>query len=510
MAAPAGPADDAGMPEEPPGADEPQADEAASQADEAPGAGADDDPWSSPSDEPSLPPPPAAADPLRTPPPRAPAGAAGPAGPPVPPRRSRRWPERSTDRYVGGVAGGIARSLDVDPFVTRVAVAVAVAYLPWLVAVYALAWLVLRDSATGRSLLDDAAVPGRRLPALGVVALGVGALVLAPELGPGGDTGLTTGAVLLAAGYLLVTGQVGSGGDDGGGTPSSPPPARPPAGTWRRPHPLRPPRPPRPPRPASHLGWAGLSALVVLVGVAAVVDRVGPAVSPGVVVSSSLVLLGAVLCLGARWGRARLLVPVGVLLLPLWLALAASGVARYDGDGTAEYTVAADEPIPEAFRHGYGRLDVDLTRADLAPGEHRTVRIGLTAGIAQVHVPREAHLQVHGDVGMGDVEVIDGWSVWDSGLTLLTRVDGRVGDPVERCQDYPVAVVDPVDPVDPDDAFDPGATPPTTIEHYDTWTGEPCTPEPEPDPDDPDPEPAVLELVLDVGLGEVEIHREEP
>jgi hypothetical protein len=421
------------------------------------------------------------------------------------------------------VAGGVARALDVDPFVTRVALAVAVAYLPWLVVPYALAWLVLRDEVSGRSLLEEASEPGRRLPALGVVALGVGALVLAPDLGPGGDTGLTVGVVLLAAGYLLVTGQVGGRGDDRGGTPSSPrsspppPPTRPPAGSWLRPGPLRPLRPPGPARPPSHLAWAGLSALGVLVGAVAAFDQSVGLVAPGVVVSLALVLLGGVLCLAAWRGRARLLVPVGVLLLPLWLAFAASGATRYDGEGTAGYTVAAGEPVPRAFSHGYGTLDVDLTDADFAPGDRRTVRIGLTAGRAEVHVPRDVHLRVRGDLGLGDVEVVDVWRVWDSGPTLLAGVDHALGDPQELCQGFPVPVEDPFaedpfagDPYAEDPYADPATPPSTTIEHYDQRTGEPCTPEPADDTDpDASDEPAVLELVLDVGLGRVEIHRDE-
>jgi phage shock protein PspC (stress-responsive transcriptional regulator) len=412
------------------------------------------------------------------------------------------------------VASGIARRIDVDAFVVRLALALAVTYVPVLAAAYALAWLVLPDGRTGRSLLDDASVPGRRGPALGVAALGAAALFLADDLGPGGDPGLTAGVVLLAVGYLLVTRQSDTApepDDDppgpGSREPAMPAPAAPAALADGRARWLPPPPPrwraPRPPRPPSHLGWFGLSALLVLAGALAVVDQAWTRVRPGVAVSIALLLLGGLLLVGARWGRARVLLPVGVLLLPLWLGLAASGISRFQGDGAVDEVVAPGDPLPAALRHGYGDLDIDLTSADLPPGSGHTLQVGLTAGRARIRVPREVHLAITGDVGLGQVEVVDAWAR-DRRWVVLGGVDRREGDPVVRCQPVEETVAPELGPDGfPLEAGQPvdEPFPPTTIVHRDVQTWEPCAPA------DPPDDPAVLELRLDVGIGTVEVHR---
>ncbi|HMG43487.1 MAG TPA: PspC domain-containing protein [Acidimicrobiales bacterium] len=424
---------------------------------------------------------------------------------PPPPRRPARLLERGPDRYLGGVASGVARAFDVDPLVVRVALVAVALYMPPSVVLYALAWLVLPDQRTHRSLLS-AAVGGHDVaPALGVAALGLGAAVLAPELGPGGDGGLTFGVVLLGLGFLLVTGRVGTRSEPPGPPWSDPPPpprsdAPPPPSSGSPPPPV-----PSPPRQKAYLGWFGISALVLLVGGLAAADQGWEPVQPGVAVSLGLLLLGAVLCVAAWRGRARVLLPVGVVLLPLWIGLSASDVPRFEGDGDVQRVVAADEPLPAALRHGYGNLTVDLTAADFPAGERQRIYVGLTAGRVFLRVPRDVHLDIRGDVGMGTVDVFDGWQVGDSGPYLLQEVDRTLGEPRDLCQSYETYEEPPLPSIS-SLVEQPGepttSTTTTTVEYFDTTTGDPCTPA------QPLENPAELELVLDVGIGIVEVHRD--
>ena len=58
------------------------------------------------------------------------------------------------DKKVGGVAGGVARHLDVDPTIVRVLFVVAIFFGGAGLLVYAVLWLVVPDDTTGRSALS--------------------------------------------------------------------------------------------------------------------------------------------------------------------------------------------------------------------------------------------------------------------------------------------------------------------------------------------------------------------
>lgn len=440
-------------------------------------------------------------------------------------------PERGSDRYLGGVASGLAHALDVDPFVTRVALVLLAVYFPVVIVFYTIAWLLLRDERTHQSLVSGLGEPDGWRPIAGVAALGLGATVLAPELGPDGDDGVKIGVVLFGLGLLLVTGRARrdspdeeppreeedaeAGGDDQPVAPGPPPAGGPPLVSWSR---LRP-RGPR--RPPAYLGWFGISALVVLVGILAAVDQAWEPVKPGVAVSLGLLLVGAVLLVATWRGRARLLLPVGVLLLPLWAGFAVTDVPRFSRDGDRTYRFDADDQLPAELSHGYGNMEIDLSGVELGAGEQRRLRLGLTAGRAVIRVPREVHLHVVGDVGFGDVNINDRWRVRDTGPVFPGGVDLRVGDPVDTCErivhypeqpvlwpgdpGYPDGLASyPDEPIYPEDERYPvpaGGTTTTSVEFVDTWRGTTCTPA------DPVENPAELELVLNVGIGSVEVDR---
>jgi phage shock protein PspC (stress-responsive transcriptional regulator) len=418
---------------------------------------------------------------------------------------------RTVDRYAGGVAGGLARALDVDPIVVRLALAVGTFYFPVLVVLYALAWLALPDERTGTSLLRSVRRGDDWRPVAGIVVLAVGATMLAPDLGPGaGDQTLTAGVLLAGSGLLLLLRRpvddapppdLAAGGPADRvapsasvgvvpGSPGSPvaPGEVPPRGrTVRR----------RPKRPPSHLGWFGLSALVVLVGVVAAVDRGVTPVAPGVAVSLGLLLLGAVLLVAARWGRARLLILAGLPLLPLWVGWTLTDVPRYAHDGGVSYVVAAPQDLRRSYHHGFGVMELDLEDLALEPGEHRAVHVGLTGGTVRVRVPAEADVVIDGDIGLGKIEMTQQpyfSRIVDTGLLIDDRVDLHVRPrPVCTLQDsYGPPTTDQLG------NYQEGEV----TRDYRTPYGEPCRPKPLPK------DPSVIELTLDVGIGTVEVHRE--
>jgi hypothetical protein len=217
-------------------------------------------------------------------------------------------------------------------------------------------------------------------------------------------------------------------------------------------------------------------------------------------VSLGLLLVGAVLLVAAWRGRARLLVLPGLVLLPLWVGFGLSDVPRYARDGDVSYVVASRDELERSYEHGYGQMDVDLRDVAFRSGEHRRLRIGLTGGRARLYVPAAAHLVVRGDVGIARVEVYEEpyfGRVANSGTDVARTVDVRVGDPRPACIERPVYGPQT------SDEFGNYVPPEVVGRGHRTPWGEPCEPEP------PVDDPPVLEVTLDVGIGTVEVHREQ-
>ena len=202
----------------------------------------------------------------------------------------------------------------------------------------------------------------------------------------------------------------------------------------------------------------------------------------------------------AAWrGRARLLIPVGIVLLPLWAGWTVTDVPRFDHDGSTAYVATSRDELRRSYEQGFGRMDIDLQAVELRPGEHRTVHVGLTAGAARLHVPAAAHLVVRGHVGLGHVRVREDpyfWVVAEKAGIIAGDVDMRLGDPQPICTEQEVYGPDEYDELG-------NYLPPEVIgtETVTPW-GEPCEVVPPPD------DPPQLEIVIDVGIGSLEVERE--
>lgn len=62
----------------------------------------------------------------------------------------------SSDKFIAGVCGGLARSLGWEASIVRIAAVVAALFFPWGIPVlYGIAWLVLPLEEGGSTGLDD-------------------------------------------------------------------------------------------------------------------------------------------------------------------------------------------------------------------------------------------------------------------------------------------------------------------------------------------------------------------
>jgi len=125
--------------------------------------------------------------------------------PPHPPAPVRRLRRSRRDRMVGGVCGGIARYLDVDPVLLRIA-AVALALSGGFgVLVYLLAWIVIPDADGPEP--DRPPSPASRHTvaiAVGAALVGLGGLLILREWLPGFGAGMFWPLVVVAAGALVL------------------------------------------------------------------------------------------------------------------------------------------------------------------------------------------------------------------------------------------------------------------------------------------------------------------
>ncbi|HVE25208.1 MAG TPA: PspC domain-containing protein [Sporichthya sp.] len=356
--------------------------------------------------------------------------------PAPPPPAIRRFRRSKTDRTFMGVCGGIAEALAMDPVIVRVLMVVLAFFGGAGIIVYGACWLLMPEDESEPSLAERVlSRPGRNpWPLL----LGVGAVSLAVVLSAGwfiDSRGALLIAVVVVAAVLLTRRQAET--PPFSPPPFGPPPSGPPAGTaptapfhsWDAPATSGPTAgpaavptwtststlPPLPPltttapeveRPRPFLGRLTFFGVLIALGIVAAVDLAGAdvdaSVYPAVVVAGA----GLGLLISTRWGRARWLIPlgvVGVLALPPTLFL-----DSYDGDWVDQEhsAVAPADPAGIASEYHYrgGRVLLDLSAVDFSGADvHTTVRVG--AGELIVTVPAGVDVVTAVDLGLGDAEV---------------------------------------------------------------------------------------------------------
>jgi phage shock protein PspC (stress-responsive transcriptional regulator) len=307
--------------------------------------------------------------------------------PEPPPRRLTR---SSTDSFIGGVAGGLGRHLNIDPLAIRITFVI----LSFAGGIGLLAYLLCLVFIP----TDDPSAPPVKwglARTLGVGLIVVAALAFAlPNWlwGPQLPLLLVAGAVV----YLLVRMTREDGGSH-----------------------------------ASHVA-ARIAIGVVLVAVAAggfVAAAAGSALGGGIVVAGLVIACGVGLVGGAFRGGARwLIIPALVLALPLG-AVAATDLDVRGTWGDRTFHPASVAELAGGYDMGVGSMRVDLRDVDL-PAGRTDLKLDIGMGEIQLLVPEDMCVTTDAKIGIGvvnagdgdqggiDVDVIDRRSV-DSGVPHL-------------------------------------------------------------------------------------------
>lgn len=306
-----------------------------------------------------------------------------------------------TDRHIGGVAGGLARHLDVDPIILRVTFVVAIFFGGAGLLAYIGAWALVPEEGTD----DEPLGLDRRSRTIALA--GVGVLALLSAVGDWAGAFwfpwplAIVGAVVL---WFLHRQQRDSSPVSDPAPPQSydaaqPSYAMPPADYARA-------RRPRNPRKRGPVLFFFTLALIALAeGVLGVADLAGADIANSAYPALALGIVTVMLLIGAFWGRAG-----GLIALGLVAALATAGAAignQYPED-VVTYTPSSADQVADNYDVGGGELYLDLSGvADVDALDGREVSIDGVGGRLEVVVPDGVDVTVRTDVVAGDSRVFD-------------------------------------------------------------------------------------------------------
>jgi phage shock protein PspC (stress-responsive transcriptional regulator) len=337
------------------------------------------------------------------------AGPGGPAGqgPRVPPAQMRdldRLRRSATDRKIAGVAGGLARHLDVDPTVVRVLLVVLAFFGGAGLLLYAALWLFVPEEGTDEAPIGTS---GETRTIVLVTALVVAAVLLVGDSwwwggNPGWPPPLLPLALVALVVWLVVRNRgerqtsgpsaAGAGGSDVGTPPTGPAYLPPP-----------PPVEPRPPRPRSLLGVTTAVILVAL-GAVASVELAGTGLPWAVYPATALGVIGAGLVASAFVGRSGGLTFLGLVAALLLAAGVWAPELRF-GDLRAHPTSASG--LQDRYAYTAGRIDIDLTDVrDVENLDGRVLDLDMRAGEVVVQVPPGLDVDVTSSAEGGRLDIL--------------------------------------------------------------------------------------------------------
>jgi phage shock protein PspC (stress-responsive transcriptional regulator) len=339
-------------------------------------------------------------------------------------------------RAFAGVAAGLGQRFDLSPTWFRVAFVVMTVFGGIGLLLYALGWLLIPEEGSEDPIIAqwlsgfDTSNTGM---VVGVILVGVAAVILASSFH------LISGkfvfaAILLIVGVLLYRGDLdrrsgppsggngkfsSTGGSDHGvhaelaeGEPSAAAVDVPEIAVESR---VEPTPPVRPPRPKSILGRLTVAATLIAVGGLAMLDIAGILFpDPVHYVAVTVGVIGAGLLAGAVFGRARWLIVVGLLLMPLLFLASIGPTWSISGEAGERYvrveSIQDLERVGFQYEHGAGVLEIDLRWFEPPASTEGLypIPIGAKIGAGEVRIwlPEPASAIVHGRVGIGSIDIL--------------------------------------------------------------------------------------------------------
>jgi hypothetical protein len=169
--------------------------------------------------------------------------------------------------------------------------------------------------------------------------------------------------------------------------------------------------------------------LLIAAGIAALLDTTNTAtINIEGALAVGLGVVGAALLLSAWYGRARMLVPLGIALTAALGAISVTNVPLTGGIGQRDYHPTAASELRKEYHLAIGQMTLDLRDAPFV--DHtRTIEATVGMGELRVQVPSTVTVEVRAHAGGGDLTVFGqddgGWDV-DSNRRVRGTHSGTV------------------------------------------------------------------------------------
>jgi phage shock protein PspC (stress-responsive transcriptional regulator) len=353
-----------------------------------------------------------------------------------------------TDRKVAGVAGGLGRHLNIDPTILRVAFVVLAFFGGAGFLLYGVLWLFVPEDGRDEAVISTSA--GSRNAVIVVAGVLAALLLIGDSWGGFGFPWPLAVVALVLVLFLTNRDKPVSATynppppQESGAQPGPPPP--PPAGTeapttpaeagpytapysgsvppTTAPYPVQQPPAPRPDR-GPKLFWFTAALLAVALGALGLYDVSGGSVVDSAYPALALAVIGAMLVVGAWFGRPGGLIALGVVAALALLATSATQ-PRFAGERWIQETPTRATQVESRYFVPAGSLDVDMSNIhDIARLDGKTVHVGANAGDIVVTLPEGVDVDVDTNItGAGEITVLDETTGGVGRVSLDRSVDG--------------------------------------------------------------------------------------
>ena len=363
----------------------------------------------------------------------------------------RRLVRRTDDKIVAGVCSGLGDYFDVDPLWFRVGFVVLALTGMTGIVLYFAAWALIpapgQPSPSARKSSPATLIGAALLvvAALIVIPIFFGLLQFgfAPFVPSGlGEMGLravdyfpgpgVVAVALIGIGILLLRQRDEGRGPLAPRSPTPPAPAAtaaeanptPEARTDTMPITYAPAPAPARRRERSALSAFIFAAVLLVVGGAALLSSAEISnIDIGQLTALALFIVGIGLIAGAWWGRSRLMIVLGFLLIPIVLATSVVDTPLTQGIATGEYVSPRFASELDDLNYTFGNVTVDLSEYRFEE-DTAQMDIRMGAGTVNVVVPRRVYATVDVEARSGEASV---FRSQDSGTDI--SISEIAGDP---------------------------------------------------------------------------------